>query len=523
MTNEVLYQLPEGWIWTTIDDLGIVVSGGTPSTNEPQFWGDNIPWITPADLSGYKEKYISKGRRNISQLGLSYSSATLLPKGSLLFSSRAPIGYIAISQNEIATNQGFKNLIPTKLVSIDYLYYYMLTAKNEAIKRSRGTTFLELSASAFSQIPVPLPPLSTQLNIVSKLEELLSEIEKGMEELRYILEKVKNYRLIILKLAFEGKLSNLIEENDIPKSWKSVKLKDCGQIVSGGTPSTNEMSYWGNEIAWITPADLSRYQYKLISKGRKSITKSGLKNSSAKLMPKGTVLFSSRAPIGYVVIAANELSTNQGFKNIIPDLNLVTSDFLFYFLKFSKRYIEERASGTTFKEISTTKFSEIPIQLPELEEQKIIVNEIEERNSTCDDIEQTIISTLNHSEKLRQSILQKSFEGKLIDQEQNREKETISLEELKAEKALFFKEYNDRKKTEQSFQVKTRKMEELKKIVDILKGSDLPVPSKTLWLSSVHKDNIDAFYAELKIHIDNGSIIELPRNGKESLLKLAQS
>lgn len=522
MTNEEQHQLPDGWIWTTINDLGIVVSGGTPSTNEPQFWGETIPWITPADLSGYKGKYISKGKRNISELGLNYSSATLLPKGTLLFSSRAPIGYVAVSQNDIATNQGFKNLIPTKLVNVDYLYYYMITAKNEAIKRARGTTFLELSASAFSQIPVPLPSLNTQRNIVLKLEELLSEIEKGIAELQEILVKVKNYRQIILKLAFTGKLSNLTEENGILNTWKSHKLKDCGQIVSGGTPSTNEISYWGHEIAWITPADLSKYTYKSISKGRKSITKLGLKNSSAKLVPKGTVLFSSRAPIGYVVIAANELSTNQGFKNIIPNFNIVTSDYLFHYLKFSKRYIEEQASGTTFKEISSKKFSEIPIQLPEIEEQKIIVNEIEERNSTCDDIEQTIILAISHSQKLRQSILQKAFEGKLVDQEQNIGKDTISLKKLIAEKIFFLKEYNDIKKAEQSAQLKTKKMEELKKIIDILKESNQPIPSKTLWLSSIHKDNIDAFYAELKIHIDNRSIIELPRTGKESFLKIAQ-
>src|SRR5688572_16215085 len=139
-------------------------------------------------------------------------------------------------------------------------------------------------------------------------------------------------------------------ENNLPKSWIVCKLKDIGEIVAGGTPSTNESSYWGDEISWITPADLSRYESMFISKGRKSITKKGLINSSAKLIPEGSVLFSSRAPIGYVVIASNELATNQGFKNIIP-YNDIDSKYIYYYLIANKNLAENVASGTTFKEI----------------------------------------------------------------------------------------------------------------------------------------------------------------------------
>ena len=106
-------KLPKNWVLTTIGEIGIVVSGGTPSTRQPDFWGGNIAWITPADLSNYNDKYIQQGQRNITKIGLENSSAKLLPKGSILFSSRAPIGYTVIAKNEIATNQGFKNLILT--------------------------------------------------------------------------------------------------------------------------------------------------------------------------------------------------------------------------------------------------------------------------------------------------------------------------------------------------------------------------------------------------------------------------
>src|SRR5436190_2891464 len=146
--------------------------------------------------------------------------------------------------------------------------------------------------------------------------------------------------------------------HSLPPTWRILKLSDVGKIVSGGTPSTIEMSYWSDEIAWITPADLSGYAGKYISKGKKSISKKGLSNSSARLLPQGSVLFSSRAPIGYVAIASNELATNQGFKNIIP-FPKVDSTFLYYYLKGSKQLAEKFASGTTFKEISGTKFSQL--------------------------------------------------------------------------------------------------------------------------------------------------------------------
>ena len=103
-----LWEIPDSWQWSKISELGAVVSGGTPSTKEPAFWGDEVNWITPADLSGYSEKFISKGAKSLTQKGLASSSAKLMPKGSVHFSSRAPVGYVVISKEDISTNQGFK-------------------------------------------------------------------------------------------------------------------------------------------------------------------------------------------------------------------------------------------------------------------------------------------------------------------------------------------------------------------------------------------------------------------------------
>lgn len=205
MSEFVKNKLPNNWIWTTLGDIGMVVSGGTPSTRNKEFWGGEIAWITPADLSGYSDKFISRGKRNITQVGLDYSSAKLLPKGSICFSSRAPIGYTVIAKNELATNQGFKNLIPAKSLNSEYAYYYFKTLKSKAEKVASGTTFLELSATKFSQLPFPLPPLTEQKKIVSKLETLFSELDHAENNLNTAKHQLKVYRQALLKSAFEGK------------------------------------------------------------------------------------------------------------------------------------------------------------------------------------------------------------------------------------------------------------------------------------------------------------------------------
>lgn len=216
------HSLPKGWVWTTIEQLGVVISGGTPSTKESRYWNGNISWISPADLSGYGEKYISKGKKSITQEGLDESSAKLLPEGSIIFSSRAPIGYVAIAKNELATNQGFKNLIPAKSLNKDYIYYYLKSAKQLAESFASGTTFLELSGTKFAKLPVPLPPHNEQDRIATKLEELFSELDHSIENLKLAQNQLKVYRQAILKNAFEGKLTKEWRRENNPEQAEQL-------------------------------------------------------------------------------------------------------------------------------------------------------------------------------------------------------------------------------------------------------------------------------------------------------------
>ncbi|HEI8818626.1 TPA: restriction endonuclease subunit S [Serratia marcescens] len=173
--DEKPFKLPEGWEWVTLATIGEIIGGGTPTSDNPLYWStQGIKWLTPADLNGLKGKYISSGARDITIDGLSNSSAKLMPKGSVLFSSRAPIGYVAISNNELSTNQGFKSCVPYIKESAEYIYYFLLSAARKIDEMASGTTFKEVSGAVVSKVLLPFPPLNEQLRIVEVADDLMS-------------------------------------------------------------------------------------------------------------------------------------------------------------------------------------------------------------------------------------------------------------------------------------------------------------------------------------------------------------
>lgn len=158
-------------------------------------------------------------------------------------------------------------------------------------------------------------------------------------------------------------------------NWKKCTIADLGTVVGGATPSTkNNANYDGGDISWITPKDLAGFSGRFISHGERYITEQGLKSCSTQLMPAHTVLFSSRAPIGYVAIAEKEVCTNQGFKSVVPSEN-TDYMFLYYLLKYNKDNIEHLGSGTTFKEVSGNTMRSVEVFVPDsIDEQRRIAS-----------------------------------------------------------------------------------------------------------------------------------------------------
>ncbi|MCS3655211.1 type I restriction enzyme S subunit [Salinibacter ruber] len=178
------------------------------------------------------------------------------------------------------------------------------------------------------------------------------------------------------------------EWHQVPFEWKWTKVGEVGRIIGGSTPRTSNDEYWADQgIAWLTPGDLGDHDGKMVARGDRDISEKGLDSCSATLLPPGSVLFSSRAPIGYVAIAADELSTNQGFKSVRP-YEMAMSHYIYWFLKYAGKRINDEASGTTFTEVSGTDLANIPFPLPPLEEQQRIVQTVDGLMDECDALEE---------------------------------------------------------------------------------------------------------------------------------------
>jgi type I restriction enzyme, S subunit len=182
-------KIPEEWIIYEISDVAEVIGGGTPSTKVPEYWDGDISWITPKDLSNFKFRYIKGGVRNITKKGLDASSVKILPKNTVLLTTRAPVGYLAIADNEVTTNQGFRSLVPKRKTNSEFLFY--LLKNNVAVLKANatGTTFGELSGSALKSLKFAFPPVEEQeaiTKILSDLDlkiELNCQINKNLEEI----------------------------------------------------------------------------------------------------------------------------------------------------------------------------------------------------------------------------------------------------------------------------------------------------------------------------------------------------
>jgi len=295
-----------------------------------------------------------------------YSQDVFLTKGDYVFSwSGNPETSIDIYKYNLPDgwlNQHIFKVTPkTEIIDKGFFFYLMKFLKPyfKKIATNKQTTGLgHVTISDLQRMSVALPPLPTQQKIAAILSSLDDKIELN-NKINTNLEQqagalFKNW--FVDFEPFGGKM---------PEGWKVGKLSEIGTIVGGSTPSKAKKEYYTNKgIAWITPKDLSNDKSKFISHGEIDITELGFKNSSAIKMPKGTVLYSSRAPIGYIAISKNEVTTNQGFKSVIPNVN-VGNGYIYYFLKSNYELIDSLASGSTFKEISGSAMKNIPVLVPD--------------------------------------------------------------------------------------------------------------------------------------------------------------
>lgn len=427
-------------------DIGDIVSGATPKTTVAENFGGAIPWLTPADLSGYTQKYISRGKRNLTQLGYDSCSTQIMPSGTVLFSSRAPIGYTAIAKNPICTNQGFKSIVPKPFVNSEFLYYQLIYLRKTIQDMGSGTTFKEISAKKFGAVQVTIPPLVEQEHIISRIEELFSQLDVSVNELKTAKERLKVYRQAVLKEAFEGRYSRAWRKNhpeyspqndldsikftepifkdtsgdeneiclSLPETWVKVRLGEIFEVEVGATPSRQKTEYWNGEIPWVSSGEV---HFDTISQTNEFITQEGLKHASTNIQPVGTVMLAmigEGKTRGQAALLHVEAAHNQNTAAILVSKTSCEPKYVYYFLMLNYENTRRVGSGNNQKALNKERVRALRFPFTSFEEQSLIVQEIESRLSVCDSIQKTVDTALQQAETLRQSILKKAFEGSLV-------------------------------------------------------------------------------------------------------------
>ena len=232
------------WKEVTLGELGTIVGGATPSTKNPSYYDGNIPWLTPKDLSVNSNMYILRGARNITEVGFKSCSCKMLPKGSVLFSSRAPIGYVAIAANDMCTNQGFKSVIPNEETDSEFLYYLLKYNKNYIASQGSGTTFAEVSGKTMKDIEVVVPKekeyqhrIASILSSLDRKIELNNKINADLEEMAQTI--FKNW-FVDFEPFKDGKFVDS-ELGMIPEGWKVGTLGDITKNKSAKVKERNDV------------------------------------------------------------------------------------------------------------------------------------------------------------------------------------------------------------------------------------------------------------------------------------------
>ena len=391
----------DAWVQRKVSDLAEdTFGGGTPKTSVPEFWEGDLPWIQSSDLiqDDVLNEYSTK---LISAEAVKSSAAKRIPGGSIAVVTRVGVGKLALVNTEYATSQDFLSLSDltgdTKFTL--YLLYRLL--KNEAAN-AQGTSIKGITKADLLNKVISLPTNEYEQQNVGELFESLDKLIAANQR-----------KLDLLKEQKKGYLQKMFPKNGakVPElrfagfadDWEERKLGELSNIVGGGTPSTSNPEYWDGDIDWYAPAEIGEQSY--VSKSKKTITELGLKKSSARILPVGTVLFTSRAGIGNTAILAKEATTNQGFQSIVPDQNKLDSYFIFSRTNELKRYGKVTGAGSTFVEVSGKQMSKMSIMVPELSEQQKIGSFFKQLDETIA-LHQRKLDLLKEQKK---GLLQKMF------------------------------------------------------------------------------------------------------------------
>ena len=397
-------MMPNGWEDYPLSEITKWSSGGTPSKSNKEYWNGDIPWISASSMRGH---YYSDSDLKITELAVSEKAKMadkdnilLLVRGSMLW-NKIPVG---ITTRRVAFNQDVKCISPIlSKLDIDFLLYWFLAKENQLMGMVTGTGIGagKLDTNDLQSLNVLLPPLPEQ----QKIAKILSTWDKAISTTECLIDNSSQQKKALMQQLLTGKKRLLDESGQrFEGEWEERAVSSLGKIYSGGTPSTSNTEYWDGDINWITPTDITKQDSRYINSSLRKITLEGLENSSAKLVPAGSLLICTRATIGAMAITSHEMCTNQGFKNIVPNskTNIV---FVYYLLTYNKHRMISKASGSTFLELSKTSFESMRFRMPPLKEQQKIATVLTNADKEIELLKQQLANLQQEKKALMQVLL----------------------------------------------------------------------------------------------------------------------
>ena len=509
MKHEKEKKLPENWVQTTIEAIAYNVTDG--SHNPPRKLQTGIPMLSARNI--VNGSILFDEVRYISPEDFKNENARAkLEQGDVLLTIVGTIGRTAIIkdfkrkfslQRSVAV---IKPAIPAK-----YLMYILQSPdfQRQLLNYSKGTAQKGVYLKTLGSLTFPLPPLAEQYRIVEKIEELFSELDKAQESLLNAQKQLETYRQVVLKDAFEGKLTaEWRVELGIDKHYVNIALKDCCELITDGTHYSPKSSEIG--IPYITVKDIENDIINF------NTCKKISKNDYLKLKNEGNnplindVLFSKDGTVGKVSIVDfyKEFVILSSLAILRPKTTILKSKYLFYSLKsaFFIRQALDNKKGVAIRRIVLRDLKELFIKITRIQEQEKVVQEIEYRFTLIENLEKSITENLKRIEVFRHTVSQKAFLGQLVPQYETDEPADELLKRIKEGIIVY---QSQQKEIAKSKPQKLVFMESNKTVKEILEETTEPMETKEVWQKSKHKDDIEKFYEVLKRLDRNKEIVEI--------------
>ena len=348
--------MKNNWKMCTIADLGNVVGGATPSTKKAENYdGGTIAWITPKDLAGFSGRFISHGARNITEVGLNSCSAQIIPKNSVLFSSRAPIGYLAIAENEVCTNQGFKSVVPNENTDYMFLYYLLLYNRENIEHMASGTTFKEVSGKTMRGIKVMIPETKGEQ---IKISSILSAIDEKIE----INEKINKNLEAQAEAIFKSWFLDYDPWNGkAPNTWIEGNLGDFTEIKRGGSPRPIQSFLSDSGLRWLKISDVTSLNTPFIIDIKDHIIQEGLHKTV--FLKAGSLVLSNSATPGIPKILDVDSCIHDGW--LYFPTSKFSKEYLYLYFKYIRRQLVNLSNGSVFNNLKIDILKEYPTILPD--------------------------------------------------------------------------------------------------------------------------------------------------------------